>query len=145
MPPSPEQLNILWNLSDDTLYPEAVDFIHRLVEKEDCMPLPASQVMGLLNIANAASYAELERFIKHQCERNWPESKKDIKFFYTELGNVFTSFRNKRLRTLFHLEAATGPVGQQEIDALMLLVARDFIQHLITENSLLANQRARRR
>lgn len=148
--PSPEQMDILWNMSDEVLYPEAVAFIHRLVDDEDCMPLPASQVAGLLNIANASSYSELNRFIRHQCERDWQASKKDIKTFYTELDKLFTSIKNKRVREDFHL-AQSGTNTKEinrEIDELMALVAHEFIQHLITENALLlvekAHQRARK-
>jgi hypothetical protein len=149
MPPSSAQLSILWNLSDEVFYKEAIAFIHRLVDEEECSPLPASQVTGLLNIANASNYTELEHFIKHQRDRNWPESRKDIRLFYTELEKVFTTLKNKRLREMFHLEQAKGPAAQKELDELMILVAQDFIQHLITENALLAvekaSERARRR
>lgn len=149
--PSPAQLNILWNLSDRVLYPEAVAFIRRLVNDEECMPLPASQITGLLNVANASSYTELERFIKHQRDRNWPDSKQDIKILYTELDKLFTTIKNKRLRDEFHLIQAkqNSKEANQEIDEVMALVAHDFIQHLITENALLlvkkATERARRR
>ena len=148
--PSPEQKQILWNMSDDVLYPEAVAFIHRLVDEEDCMPLPASQVAGLLNIANASSYSDLNLFIRHQRDRDWQESKKDIKTFYTELDKLFTTIRNKRLREEFHFTPSGTNTKEinKEIDELMALVAHEFIQHLITENALLliekANQRARK-
>ena len=148
--PSSEQMDILWNLSDEVLYPEAVAFIHRLIDEEDCMPLPASQIAGLLNIANASSYSALNLFIRHQCERDWQASKKDIKTFYVELDKLFTSIKNKRLREDFHLSSSGTNTKEinQEIDELMALVAHEFIQHLVTENMLLlvekANQRARK-
>ena len=148
--PSPEQMDILWNLSDEVLYPEAVAFIHRLVDEEDCMPLPVSQVTGLLNIANASSYSELNQFIRHQCERDWQASKKDIKTFYTELDKLFTTIKNKRVREDFHLVSSGTNTKEmnKEIDELMALVAHEFFQHLITENMLLlvekANQRTRK-
>lgn len=149
--PSPAQLDILWNISDRVLYPEAVAFIRRLVYDEECMPLPASQITGLLNVAHASSYAELERFIKHQRDRNWPDSKQDIKTLYTELEKLLTTIKNKRLRDEFHLipTKQNSKEANQEIDEVMALVARDFIQHLITENALLltakAIERARKR
>src|SRR5437667_3034715 len=142
--PSPEQMQILWNMSDDVLYLEAVAFIHRLVDEEGCMPLPASQVAGLRNIANASSYADLNLFIRHQRDRDWQESKKDIKTFYTELDKLFTTMRNKRIREDFHL-APSGTNTKEinrEIDDLMTLVAHEFIQHLITENMLLIVKRS---
>ena len=145
--PSPKQMQILWNLSDTVLYAEAVAFIRHLVYDEECMPLPASQVTGLLNISNVSSYAELDRFIRHQRDRNWPESRKDIKTFYTELDKLFATMKNKRLRDEFHLVQAkqNSKEATQEIDALMALLAHDFIQHLIAENGLLAVEKATER
>lgn len=136
--PSEERLRQLWNLSDEVLYPEAVTFLRRLINEQGCATLPASQVTGLLNIANASIYSELVRFIRHQQERNWPESKKDIKIFYAELEKWLTAFRNKRLRDAFHLVER----GNQEVDELMALLAREFIQHLVAENGVLAVRRA---
>jgi len=144
--PTPEQLRKLRYLSDTVLYAEAVTFIRRLVNDEDCSTLPASQVMGLLNIANASSYAELESFIKHQRERNWPASKSSIKTFYTELEKVFSAMR-KRITGEFELvePGANGKAANQETEEVMVLLARDFIQHLIAENGLLAVEKAQER
>lgn len=139
--PSSEQLERLWNVSDDTLYPEAETFMQRLVSEKGIATLPASQVAGLQNIANTASYPELAHYIRHQCrERKWPESKKDIEVFYTELEKWFASVRNTRLSNEFHLVQEKS--SSQEIDELMALLARDFIQHLVAENGLLAVKRA---
>ena len=139
--PSPEQLQTLYDLSDDELYSGSVKFLHRIVDEEECLPLPASQVAGLLNIANTSSYTELERFIRHQLGRNWSESKKDIQIFYTELDKEFTQMK----KTL----EQEGKNAREVNDELMALLARDFIQHLIAENMLLlatlANKRAKRR
>lgn len=145
--PSSEQLQILWNLSDTVLYAEAVAFIRRLVYDEECMPLPATQVTGLLNISNASSYAELDRFIRHQRDRNWPESRKDIKTFYTQLDKLLADIKNRRLRDEFHLVQTKQNNKEtiQEIDELMALLAHDFIQHLIAENGLLAVEKAAER
>ena len=46
--PTPSQLQKIWLLSDTVLYPEAISFIRNLVEEQECDPLPASQVSGLL-------------------------------------------------------------------------------------------------
>src|SRR5437868_13621286 len=114
--PSSEKLQQLWNLSDTVLYPEAVTFMQQLVNEKGCGTLPASQVTGLLNVANASSYAELERFMRHQQERNWPFSKKDIKVFYSELEKWFSSVKKKRLKDEFHLvqEGRTARETNQE-------------------------------
>ncbi len=149
--PTSAQLQKIYDLSDTVLYPEAIAFIRRLVNKEECSPLPTSQVMGLLNITHAASYCELEHFIRHQRERNWPPSKKYIKTLYTELDKLLTTMRNKRIKDEFHLlrDGLTNREAIQEVDELTILLAREFIQHLITENGLLAvevaAQRAKRR
>lgn len=145
--PTPEQLQKLWTVSDSVLYPEAVAFIQRLVREEGCMPLPASQVAGLHAISNSASYADLSRFIRHQRDRNWPESKKDIQTFYTELEKYLTGIRNKRLRDEFHLVQPQETVKgtQQEIDDMIILLARDFIQHIIAENGLLTVEKVKLR
>ncbi len=144
--PSPEQLQTLYDLSDNELYSGAVKFLHRIVDEEECMPLPASQVAGLLNIANNSSYTELERFIRHQLGRNWSESKKDIQVFYTELEKEFAQMKKTLLPT-FHVQE--GKNAREANDELMALLACEFIQHLITENMLLlaalADKRAKKR
>lgn len=143
--PTPKQFRKLRYLSDAILYAEAVAFIRRLVNEQDCSTLPASQVMGLLNIANASSYTELNNFIKHQRERNWPMSKSSIKIFYTELEKVFITMR-KRIKDEFDLiEHDSANKAAQETEELMVLLARDFIQHLIAENGLLAVEKAKER
>lgn len=148
---SPEQLQKIGSLSDSMLYPEAVAFIRRLVNEQECSPLPTSQVMGLLNIANAHSYSELERFIRHQRERDWQDSKKDIKVLYEELQKFLTTMKNKRIKDEFHLvsDGLSNREARQESDELMALLSRDFIQHLVAENGMLAarqtNRQARRK
>jgi hypothetical protein len=137
-------LQRLWDMSDNILYPEAVTFIRRLINEKGCSPLPTSQVMGLLNIANAANYSELVHFIRHQRERNWPESKKDIKTFYTELDLWFVTMRNRLVRNEFRLlSKGLSPVAaNREADEIMATLAYDFIQHLVAENGMLSSQRA---
>lgn len=140
---SPALNQRLRDLSDNELYTEAVSFIRRLVDQQGCSPLPTSQVMGLLNIANATSYSELEQFIKHQRERDWPFSKRDIKTFYTELEKYFSTMRNQRIRNDFHLLSdGLSPVeANREVDEIMVMLAHEFIQHLVAENGVLAAQK----
>jgi hypothetical protein len=144
--PTPEQFRRVRYLSDVVLYAEAITFIRRLVDEQDCSTLPASQVMGLLNIAKASSSTELNGFIKHQRERNWPMSKSSIKIFYTELEKVFMLMR-KRIKDEFGLVEydSANKAANQEIEELMVLLARDFIQHLVAENGLLAVEKAKER
>lgn len=151
--PTPAQLQKIWLLSDTVLYPEAVSFIHKLVEDQECNPLPASQISGLLSIAESSKYDELYRFVAHQRDRDWPPLRRDIKIFYTALEEVLSLMRRKRLKDEFHLVADTQGQSTQEMrqesDALMALLAREFIQHLTAENGVLAaaaaDQRAKQR
>ncbi len=145
--PSAEQLQKLWLLSDTVLYPEAIAFIRRLVQDEECAPLPASQVMGLLNVTNIPRYSELDTFIKHQRDRDWTPSKLDIKKFYTELEKILTAMKNKRIKDEFQLvpQDLSPRESSQQVDELMALLAHDFIQHLLAENGVLAAGRAYRR
>jgi len=131
-------------LSDTVLYPEAIAFMRRMVRDEDCSPLPTSQVMGLLNVANASKYSELHEYIKHQRDRNWPASKSDIKKLYTDLEQMLTLMKNKRLKDDFHLLSdGLNPVqSRQEADELMAQLSHEFIQHLVAENGLLAAKQA---
>jgi hypothetical protein len=144
---SEAQLQKIDLLSDTVLYPEAVAFIRRLVNEEDCSPLPTSQVKGLQSIAESYQYHEIHRYIVHQFERNWPDSKRSIKVLYTELDRLFTTMKNQRLRGEFHLvtEGRSKQETDKEIDALMAALSREFIQHMVAENGLLeVEERARR-
>lgn len=140
--PTPAQLQKIWLLSDTVLYPEAVSFMRKLVQDQECDPLPASQVAGLLNVAESSKYDELYRFVVHQRDRDWPSSKRDIKTFYTALEQVLSLMQRKRLKDEFHLLADERGRSvsdiRQEINALMALLAREFIQHLLAENGALA-------
>ncbi len=141
---SPAQFQRVWSLSDDVLYGEAVLFIHELVKREDCQPLPNSQVKGLLNIAKASQYNELERYIEHQRQRDWNVKNRYLKTFYTELEKLLTTMKNKRLKQEFQLltNELTSTERVREIDELMAQLAYEFIQHLLAENALLVAERA---
>lgn len=151
--PTQAQLEKIWLLSDTTLYNEAVSFIRKLVRDSGCNPLPNSQVSGLFSIAESGKFAELRRFVEHQRDRNWPPTKRDIKTFYTALEEVFSLMQRKRLRDEFHLLMDTQGRNAEdirlEVDALMALLAREFIQHLLAENGVLlvalADERSRQR
>jgi hypothetical protein len=142
---SASQIEKIPLLSDTILYPEAVAFIRRMVRDEDCLPLPTSQVMGLLNVAKAFKYSELYEYIKHQRDRSWPTSKSDIKKLYTDLEQLLTLMKNKRLKDDFHLttEDLNPMETRQESDELMAQLAHDFIQHLVAENGMLASSQSK--
>lgn len=143
------QLQKIYLLSDTVLYAEAVSFIRRLVREQGCNPLPTSQVAGLLNIAEAFKYDELHRFVLHQRDRNWPPSRRDIKTFYTALEEVLSLMQRKRLKDEFHLmpdmQGRSLSDVRQEVDELLGRLAREYIQHLVAENGVLAAQKAEER
>ncbi|HVB24686.1 MAG TPA: hypothetical protein VNG51_22300 [Ktedonobacteraceae bacterium] len=136
---SEDQLQKIWFLSDTVLYPEAVAFIRRLVNDEQCSPLPTSQVKGLENIAESYKYDKLYHFVTHQRDRDWPVSKQSIKTLYTNLEKDFTIMKNRRLKDEFHLvsEGLNTQEARDEINALMAALAHEFIQHMVAENGLL--------
>ncbi|SRR6266566_4311742 len=143
------QLQKIYLLSDTVIYPEAVTFIRKLVQEQGCDPLPTSQVAGLLNIAEAVKYDELHRFVLHQRDRNWPPSKRDIKTFYTALEEVLSLMQRKRLKDEFHLmpdmQGRSMSEVRQEADELLGRLVREFIQHLVAENGVLAAQKTEER
>ncbi|HEY6542961.1 MAG TPA: hypothetical protein VIZ18_18610 [Ktedonobacteraceae bacterium] len=137
--PSATQLQKIWLLSDTVLYPEAVAFMRRLVDKEGCNPLPTSQVNGLFSIAESSKYSKLREFVEHQRDRDWPPSKRDIKTFYTRLEQEFT-----RLERRFAVEFGLAkdehgrPVSDVDQNEMLALLAREFIQHILAENGVIA-------
>lgn len=138
--PTTTQIQNIWLLSDTVLYPEAVAFMRRLLRDQDCRPLPNSQIAGLLSIAESQQYDKLKDFVLHQRTRNWPPSRRDIGIFYTALEESLENME-KRLRGDFHLLAGKQRPGNQigtEEHELMALLAREFIQHLVAENGVLA-------
>jgi hypothetical protein len=134
----------VYYLSDTVLYKEAIALIRSQKDRDGrSQPLPSSQVKGLWNIANAATYAGLTEFVTHQKLRDWQPSKRFLGSFYTELERVFNQMRNQRMRTEFRLldeKDRSQSIGEQA-DELMILLAREFIQHLVTENALIETER----
>ena len=145
--PTPAQLKKLWLLSDTVLYPEAVAFMQKHARESE--PLPTSQVMGLFNATASEQYPALCHFITHQRDRNWPYSKMHIKRFYTSLEETLTRMDRMRLRNEFHLLEDVPGRGvnetRQEMDELMALLAREFIQHVLAENGVLLQAEAEQR
>jgi hypothetical protein len=138
---STAQLRKIQLLSDTVLYTDAVNFIRRLVQDQECAPLPNKQANGLLSIAEAAKYRDFKDFITNQKERDWLSDKGNLKTFYDVLCEFMDEMKKKRLRGEFQLIIAESGRPSSEIrheeDALMILLAREFIQHLIAENGLL--------
>ena len=134
-------------ISDTVLYPEATALVKQLIEDEECNPLPSSQIIGLLNIANTNTYTELYRFVLHQRDRNWTASKTDIKKFYTALEKYLSDMARQRVKAEFHLipEELDVKRTKQMTEIVMAVLAQDFIQHFVAENNRRAAYVSRRR
>jgi len=129
-----EQRKKVWLVSDTILYPEAVTFMRKLVEHEDVKQLPKdAQMMGLLNIIKSSKYDDVFDYINHQIERNVD------RVFYEKLRQELTAMQRKRIQEEFQLiiSQPTKQAENAEMKELMLLLAREFIQHIIAENGML--------
>jgi hypothetical protein len=129
-----EQRKKIWLVSDTILYPEAVIFMRELVEHEEVKQLPKdAQMMGLLNIIKSSKYDDVLDYINHQIVRNVD------KVFYEKLLLALTTMQRKRMQEEFQLviPQSTKQAENAEKKELMLLLAREFIQHIIAENDML--------
>ena len=139
MPTSTEQMRLLRALSDRELYQQAMDFLNAEVEIkgefERRPPLPNTQIHGLLNVAQANTYSELKKFIKHQHSgRSWQDKNEHIKIFYEDL--------ERELRKLPEFAKSEGLIEEdlskkqnaEEVQKISGLLACEFIQHLAAEN-----------
>jgi hypothetical protein len=122
----------IWLVSDTVLYSEAKTFMDELSEQEGWKPLPQRQTQGLLNITRSARSDHLFLYIKNQIARH---VHKD---FYEKLEQKLLLIQRRRLQEEFQL-SVPQPTKQDETaekKALMLLLAREFIQHLAAENGI---------
>ncbi len=112
-------------LSDNELYDEAVNLISRIGGT-----IPSAQMNGLLNVTLARPFSKLEEFVKHQRERKtWPYKARYVPRFYSELS--------RKLENIEHyIPSITEQqdVSQEDKQTLKMLLAREFIQHLLAEN-----------
>ena len=115
-------------LSDIELYPQAVQFMHGVART-----LPPTQINGLLNVSLANTYDELTRFIEKQRTRtSWRREDSHIPDFYHRLAQKLKQLETSVLQIL---KARTQPAPQEDMQRLKMLLAREFIQHLLAENS----------
>ena len=122
-------------LSDTELYPQAVEFTQGIGGT-----LPGSQINGLLNVALANTYPHLEEFVKHQYLRStWRPSERHIPDFYRKLEHKLKEI--ERSISSLTRERQTKPSREEE-QVLKMLLAREFIQHVLAENAYQAAQRS---
>jgi hypothetical protein len=123
-------------LSDTELYPQAIMFMRSIGR-----PLPGAQLNGLLNVSLADTYGHLEQFIRNQSERKtWRREDTHIPDFYKKLPNKLKQIMDAYLSSIMQL-AAEHP-SQKDIQAVKMLLAREFIQHLLAENGYMGATRA---
>ncbi len=122
-------------LSDTELYPQAVEFTRNIGGT-----LPGSQINGLLNVALANTYAQLETFVKRQYGRStWRANERHIPDFYRRLEHKLKDL--ERSIPSVTRDRQTKP-SAEEMRALKMLLAREFIQHVLAENAYQGAQRS---
>lgn len=128
MLPTPEQATKIRLLSDGILYREALDFIktHGTIDGY-------KQMTSLIRYTQ--SWDDLEGFVKHQQERDWPGKRAYYKEFYTIMLDHLKSLR-KRVETEWFPPPSGWTKAQKQdwLNELSILVAREFTQHLAAEN-----------
>lgn len=129
-----EQLLKIRLLSDVELYDQAVGFMAQFGRT-----IPASQINqinGLVNITKVGGYSDVLAFVEHQQGRIWPEKSRYMKAFYTGLAGELRKVRQLADREfrLKNDQQHRGLVREEGVNTLMLLLVREFIQHLAAEN-----------
>jgi hypothetical protein len=119
-------------LSDTDLYQQAVEFMQRF-EQAKRRTLPSTQMHGLLDISHAESYPLLQQFVQHQYkERVWQRGKEYIGEFFKELDSELSRVR-QYAKSIAH--QSKDRLSLDEEWELTMLLAREFIQHLVAENA----------
>lgn len=139
MATSTEQMRLLRALSDVELYQQAMNFLNTEVEINREFvprpPLPNTQIHGLLNVAQANTFSELKRFIKHQHSgRSWQDKNEHIKIFYEDLERAIGKLPEFAKSEGLIEEGLSKKQNAEEVQKISGLLACEFIQHLAAEN-----------
>ncbi len=122
-------------LSDTELYPQAVQLMRGIANE-----LPQKQTNGLLNVSLANTYTQLQRFIDHQRDRKtWPPKERHIPIFYRELGQKLQKIESYVPSIM---KARAEQPSREDMQTLKMLLAREFIQHVLAENAYMGATRA---
>src|SRR5438034_7650768 len=114
-------------LSDTELYPQAVQLMRGIANE-----LPQKQTNGLLNVSLANTYDQLQKFVDYQRDRKtWPAKERHIPAFYRELGQ---KLKKIELYVPSIMKSRVEPPSQEDVQTLKMLLAREFIQHVLAEN-----------
>jgi len=122
-------------LSDTELYSQAVEFMHGVARQ-----LPPTQINGLLNVSLANTYEELEGFIEHQRTRTtWRREDTHIPDFYKRFAQKLKQLEASALSIM---KSREGQPSREDMQTLKMLLAREFIQHVLAENAYMGATRA---
>ncbi len=114
-------------LSDTDLYPQAVQFMRGVAR-----PLPQTQINGLINVSLDNTYDVLMHFIEKQRTRtSWRREDSHIPDFYHRLAQKLKQLETSALQIL---KVRTEQATREDMQTLKILLAREFIQHLLAEN-----------
>lgn len=121
-------------LSDTELYPQAVEFMQGVARQ-----LPPTQINGLLNVSLANTYDQLERFIEHQRTRTtWRREDSHIPDFYKRLTQ---KLKQLEAYALSIIKLRKEQPSREDVQTLKMLLAREFIQHILAENAYMGATR----
>lgn len=130
-----KQIERIRLLSDETLYKEAVTLMQSIGALNS---LPPTQINGLLNVSLANTYRQLIDFVIHQRDRTtWNRQEQQfVPDFYRKL---FKKLEDLTREHLPFITAQNKPSPEDE-EGIKMLIAREFIQHLLAENSYMVLQ-----
>jgi len=122
-------------LSDNELYPQAIVFIRGIGRS-----LPATQINGLLNVSLANTYDLLGEFIERQGNRTtWRREDAYIREFYKRLPN---KLKQLEVYAPSIMQSTAEQSSREDMQAVKMLLAREFIQHLLAENGYMGVTKA---
>lgn len=120
-------------VSDEILYQQAIDLMHSIGIANS---LPTAQIYGLLNVSLANTYKELIEFVSHQRDRTtWNRREQQfIPDFYRKMFTKLESLPKEHMPFI----AQGEKVSPEDAERIKMLIAREFIQHLLAENGYMA-------
>ncbi len=118
-------------LSETLLYDAACAFIADFRQAQR-KTLPESQLHGLHDIIQAENYQQLKKYMGHQQLRSWSHDQEYIKTFYKNLEQRITQVMIDALKDMLAKDSALTLHDRPELE---MLLAREFIQHLIAEHN----------
>ncbi len=114
--------------------------INRQLERRP--PLPNTQIHGLLNVAQANTFSELKKFIKHQHSgRTWQDKNAHVKVFYEDLERAIEKLPEFAKSEGLIAEGLSTEQIKKEVQKISGLLACEFIQHLAAENLVRERER----